>query len=173
MWSMRSSRPDEPTEQTESGNTAAENSQAELGRLKAELGREHDMYLRALADFENYRGRVDRERAKAADSGKRELILPLLDVVDGFDRALAHATKVPAGILEGFHAIHRNLLDLLKGQGVTPIVSLGQPFDPAIHEAIGTVEGSEYPAGSVAGEVRRGYRFHNALLRPARVRVAQ
>ena len=131
------------------------------------------MYLRALADFENYRGRVERERAKAADSGKRELILPLLDVVDGFDRALAHSTKVPAGILEGFHAIHRNLLDLLKGQGVTPIVSLGQPFDPAVHEAIGTVEGSEYPAGSVAGEVHRGYRFHNELLRPARVRVAK
>ena len=79
------------------------------------------MYLRALADFDNYRGRVDRERAKAADSGKRELILPLLDVVDGFDRALAHATNVPAGILEGFQAIHRNLLDLLQGQGVTPV----------------------------------------------------
>jgi molecular chaperone GrpE len=173
MWSMQSSKPDEPTEKAESSNAAANDAKAELTRLKAELGREHDMYLRALADFDNYRGRVDRERAKAADSGKRELVLPLLDVVDGFDRALAHSSKVPAGILEGFHAIHRNLLDLLQGHGVTPVISLGQPFDPAIHEAIGTVEGSEYPTGSVAGEVRRGYRFHNELLRPARVRVAQ
>ena len=170
---MQSSKPDEPTQQAEGSNTAAADAQAELARLKEELRREHDMYLRALADFDNYRGRVDRERAKAADSGKRELALPLLDVVDGFDRALAHATKVPAGILEGFQAIHRNLLDLLQGQGVTPVISLGQPFDPAIHEAIGTVEGSDYPTGSVAGEVRRGYRFHNELLRPARVRVAQ
>ena len=170
---MQSSKPDEPTEKTESSKTDATDAQAELERLKTELRREHDMYLRALADFDNYRGRVDRERAKAADSGKRELVLPLLDVVDGFDRALAHSTNLPAGILEGFHAIHRNLLDLLQGHGVTPVISLGQPFDPAIHEAIGTVEGSEYPTGSVAGEVRRGYRFHNELLRPARVRVAQ
>ena len=170
---MQSSRPDEPTEQTESGNSAAADPQAELGRLKAELGREHDMYLRALADFDNYRGRVDRERAKSADSGKRDLIVPLLDVVDGFDRALAHATEVPTGILEGFQAIHRNLMDTLQRHGVTPLGSLGQPFDPALHEAIGAVEGTEYPTGTVAGEVRRGYRFRGDLLRPARVRVAQ
>ena len=74
--------------------------------------------------------RVERERAKAADSGKRELVLPLLDVVDGFDRALAHATKVPAGILEGFQAIHRNLLDLLQGHGVTPLSASANPSIP-------------------------------------------
>jgi molecular chaperone GrpE len=101
------------------------------------------------------------------------LILPLLDVVDGFDRALAHATEVPAGILQGFHAIHRNLLDVLRGQGVTPLASLGQPFDPALHEAVGAEAGSEYPTGTVVGEVRRGYRFRGDLLRPAQVRVAQ
>jgi molecular chaperone GrpE len=173
MWSMQSSKPDEPTETTESSTTSAADTQAELARLRTELRREHDIYLRALADFDNYRARVDRERAKAANSGKRDLILPLLDVVDGFDRALAHGTNVPAAILKGFHAIHKNLLDLLQGHGVTPVISLGQPFDPAIHEAVGTVQGSEYPAGSVAGEVRRGYRFHDELLRPARVRVAQ
>ena len=83
------------------------------------------------------------------------------------------ATKLPAGISEGFQAIHGSLLDLLQGHGVTPVISLGEPFDPAIHEAIGTVEGSEYATGSVAGEVRRGYRFGDELLRPARVRVAQ
>jgi molecular chaperone GrpE len=115
---------------------------------------------------------VDRERAKAADRGKREVIVPLLEILDGFDRALAHSTDVPA-VQEGFGAIHRNLLDLLKAHGVTPFSTLGQPFDPALHEAIGVVEGSEYASGSVANEVRRGYRFEGELLRPARVRVAQ
>jgi molecular chaperone GrpE len=170
---MRSSRPAEPMERSEDSTIAAADPQAEIGRLQSELRREHDMYLRALADFENYRGRVDRDRAKSADSGKRDLILPLLDVVDGFDRALAHAADVPAGILEGFQAIHRNLLAMLQGQGVTPLVSLGQPFDPALHEAVGVEAGSEYPTGTVAGEVRRGYRFRDDLLRPAQVRVAQ
>ena len=170
---MPSSKPAEPMEPTENSNTATAEPQAEIDRLQAELRREHDMYLRALADFENYRGRVDRDRAKSEDSGKRDLIVPLLDVVDGFDRALAHANEVPAGILEGFQAIHRNLMDMLQGHGVTPLVSLGQPFDPALHEAIGAVKGTEYPAGTVAGELRRGYRFRGDLLRPARVRVAQ
>jgi molecular chaperone GrpE len=62
---------------------------------------------------------------------------------------------------------------MLQGQGVTPLVSLGQPFDPALHEAVGVEAGSEYPTGTVAGEVRRGYRFRDDLLRPAQVRVAQ
>ena len=170
---MRSSKPAEPMERTEDSKTAAADPQAEIDRLQEELRREHDMYLRALADFDNYRGRVDRERAKSADSGKRDLIVPLLDVVDGFDRALAHASQVPAGILEGFQAIHRNLMDMLQGHGVTPLVSLGQPFDPALHEAIGAVEGTDYLTGMVVGEVRRGYRFRGDLLRPARVRVAR
>jgi molecular chaperone GrpE len=170
---MQSSRPDEPKPQTESKPPAAVDTQAELDRLNAELRREHDMYLRALADFDNYRARVERERTHAANSGKRELILPLLDVVDGFDRALAHATEAPKGVLDGLQAIRKNLLDLLQSHGVTPLISLGQPFDPAFHEAIGSVKSGEYPIGSVAGEVRRGYRFHGDLLRPARVRVAQ
>jgi molecular chaperone GrpE len=157
----------------ENSTTLAPDAQVEFARLESELRREHDMYLRALADFDNYRGRVDRERTKTANIGKREVILPLLDVLDGFDRALAHATQVPAGIHEGFQAIYRNLLDLLQAQGVTPLISLGQPFDPALHEAIGVVEDSEYAPGSVADEVRRGYRFAGEVLRPAQVRVAK
>jgi molecular chaperone GrpE len=160
-------------ERAENSSTIADDAQPELARLKADLRREHDMYLRALADFDNYRGRVERERAKAADGGKREVILPLLDVLDGFDRALAHTTEVPAGIQEGFQAIHRSLLDLLQTHRVTPFTSLGQPFDPALHEAIGAVEGTEFATGSVADEVRRGYWFGGEVLRPARVRVAR
>ena len=63
---------------------------SEIARLQEELRREHDMYLRALADFENYRRRVERDRSTAARSGKRDVILPLLDVLDGFDRASLH-----------------------------------------------------------------------------------
>jgi molecular chaperone GrpE len=101
------------------------------------------------------------------------VILPLLDVLDGFDRALEYTAEMPAGIQEGFQAIHRNLLDLLQAHGVTPFTSLGETFDPALHEAIGAVGDSQYVPGSVAQEVRRGYRFAGDLLRPARVRVAQ
>src|SRR2546430_9752458 len=85
---------------------------SEIERLKEELRREHEMYLRALADFDNYRRRVERERAAAAFSGKREILLPLLEVIDGFDRALEHMDDAPSPGAEGFQANHRNLLGL-------------------------------------------------------------
>ena len=78
-------------EATEQGkNRTTTDAAAETERLKEELRREHDMYLRALADFDNYRRRVERERSSAAHSGKRDVILSLLEVMDGFDRALTH-----------------------------------------------------------------------------------
>jgi molecular chaperone GrpE len=156
-------------QRTENNPVAAE---AECERLKADVRREHDMYLRALADFDNYRRRVDRDHAKTAATGKREIILSLLEVLDGFDRALPYISTSPPAVAEGVQAIHRRLLDLLDTQGVSALKVAGEPFDPARHEAIGTVESSEYPAGTVADEVQRGYRLGDEVLRPARVRVA-
>jgi molecular chaperone GrpE len=146
---------------------------AEIERLKEEVRREHDMYLRALADFDNYRRRVDRERGSAARSGKREIILSLLELLDSFDRALQHMGDPVSAVSEGVHAIHRKLLALLEAQGVAPFESVGQPFDPSLHEAVSSVESDQYEPGVVADEVRRGYRWGDALLRAARVRVAR
>jgi molecular chaperone GrpE len=149
------------------------NGPAEIERLKEELGREHDMYLRALADYDNYRRRVERERATAARSGKRDLILQLLEVLDGFDRALLHVGNAPSSVSEGLQLLQRKLLSVLEAQGVTPLESLGETFNPELHEAIGTVKSEDVEPGTVADEVQRGYRWGDDLLRPARVRVAQ
>ncbi|MFY9554940.1 MAG: nucleotide exchange factor GrpE [Blastocatellia bacterium] len=146
---------------------------AEIERLKESLREEHDMYLRALADFENYRRRVERERGSAARAGKRELIISLLPVLDSFDRALQHIGDKPSPMYEGFLAIHRKLMSLLEAQGVTPFDSVGETFDPELHEAIGSVQSDEYEPGVVVDEVQRGYRWGDELLRPARVRVAE
>jgi molecular chaperone GrpE len=158
---------------TEETKTAPDEPDQERERLKADAQREHDMYLRALADFENYRRRVDRDRAKTAASGKREIILSLLEVLDGFDRALPYLADAPATVAEGIRALHRRLLDLLDAQKVTPLKTVGEPFDPAVHEAIGAVPSDGHPPGTVADEVQRGYRLGDELLRPARVHVAQ
>jgi molecular chaperone GrpE len=145
----------------------------EIERLKEELRREHDMYLRALADFDNYRRRVERERASAARSGKREMILSLLGVLDDFDRALAHVGNAPAALSDGLRALHRKLLGLLEAQGVTPFKSLGEPFNPELHEALGSVRAEDQKPGTVAEEMQRGYRWGDDVLRHARVRVAE
>ena len=146
---------------------------AGVEQLTADLLREHEMYLRALADFDNFRRRTERDRSKAAATAKREVLLPLLDIVDGFDQALAYLSDAPPNIAEGVRAIHRKLLDLLDAQGVAPIEAVGQVFDPALHEAIGTVESDGRAPGTVVAEVQHGYRLGDDVLRPARVRVAR
>jgi len=151
--------------------TSAE--RAEIERLKGELSREHDLYLRALADFENYRRRVERERENTAKRDKRELLLVLLDLADNFERALAHINDSPESVVAGLHTIQRRLASILKAQGVTPFESVGQSFDPGVHEAVGTVQSDEQEAGTVLDELSRGYHWGDEVLRPARVRVVQ
>jgi molecular chaperone GrpE len=153
----------------EHGTTA----QAEIEQLKQELSRTRDLHLRALADFDNYRKRVQREQDSAAQAGKRQLVLALLGVMDDFERALAYANTAPESILAGARVIHQRLTDLLQTQGVVPYISTGQAFDPALHEAVDAVKTDQAAPGVVLDELSHGYRWGDAVLRPARVRVAQ
>ena len=160
-----------PAEQRSDENSSA--APAEIERLKQELSRAHDMRLRALADFDNYRKRVQREQDSAAQAGKRQLVLALLDVMDDFERALAYATTAPESILTGAPAIHQRLTDLLQAQGVVPYTSAAQPFDVTLHDAVDAIKTDRAPSGVVLDELRHGYRWGDEVLRPARVRVAQ
>ena len=160
-----------PTEQRLDENRSA--AQAEIERLKHELSREHDLYLRALADFDNYRKRVQRERDSAAQAGKRQLVLALLDMMDDFERAFAYANTAPESILAGTRVIQQRLKDVLQAQGVVPYTSAGQPFDPALHEAVDAMKTDQAMPGVVLDELSHGYRWGDEVLRPARVRVAQ
>ena len=165
--------PDQEKNRSDDDKSPGTEPEAEVERLKEELRHEHETLLRALADFDNYRRRVERDRASAARSGKRDVILSLLEVLDGFDRALNHIDDAPSSVAQGVQAIHRNLLGVLERHGVTRFDSLGEPFDPRFHDAIGTVDSDEVESGTVADELQRGYRWGDEVLRPARVRVAQ
>jgi len=163
------------SEVTENVNVAsADREPSEVERLRDEVRREHEMYLRALADFDNYRRRMERDRETATQAGKRGLVLSLIDAVDTFESGLAHLPDMPSSVKAGIQAIYRKLLTALESHGVTPFKSLGEPFSPELHEAIGYVEttGDGQP-GEVVDELQRGYKWDNVLLRPARVRVAQ
>jgi molecular chaperone GrpE len=146
---------------------------AENERLRDELQREHEIFLRSLADFDNYRKRIERERATAAHEGKRELVLSLLNVLDDFEYALKHIEDSPASVSAGLHAIQRRLARLVEEQGVTSFESVGHPFDPALHEAVVSEESEEELPGTVLDELSKGYLWGDRLLRPARVRVAR
>jgi molecular chaperone GrpE len=145
----------------------------EVEALKEDLERAQQTYLRAMADFDNYRKRVERDRAVAIKAGKTDLVLQLLDVVDNFERALKHMEGASSAINRGIKAIYRQLLRMLEAQGITSFNSLHLKFDPALHEAVGSVESKRYPADTVVEEISRGYRWGSELLRPAKVVIAK
>ena len=154
------------------GITATPECEAELTRLQGEFVRLHDLYLRALADLDNLRKRVQRDQVRMARTGTREILLAILEVVDNFDRALEQASGLPESLTAGIQAIHRQLFGILKAAGVVPMETLGHAFDPLLHEAIATVGAPGQDSGTVVAELSRGYRWENELLRPAKVSVA-
>jgi molecular chaperone GrpE len=129
---------------------------------------------RMAADFANYRKRNEAERTDFAKFAKADLITKLLDVLDGYDRALA---SVPDELkaqpwVEGMWLVERKHRHILESEGLEPVDSLGKPFDPYVHEAVAHVE-SDQPEGTVIEEHQKAYRLHDRVIRPALVSVAK
>lgn len=161
----------EVTQDSGEGPIAAVSS-AEDEVLRAELEQERDRHLRTRADFENYRRRVERDRDESARAGKRGLLLELVDLADGFERALVHVAGSPDPVAAGLFSMQRRLGSVLEAEGVGPFESVGERFDPTRHEAMATVRDAGCAEGTVVDEIGHGYLWHGQLLRPARVRVA-
>src|SRR5258705_13693847 len=106
--------------------------------LEQELKSEHDLYLRALADFDNYRRRIDRESSHLGNESLRKFILPTLDVIDDLERFLNLAETEASPFANGMRAVRDKFLRVLEAEGVRPFQSIGKPFDPSQHEAVGT-----------------------------------
>ena len=129
-----------------------------------------DNWRRAEADFENYKKRVELDRAESARFASTAVILNILPVLDDLDRAfkslpekLAHLTWT-----DGIRLIHRKLQATLEAQGVTEIKTTGENFDPSVHEAVGQTTGED---GKIIEEAQRGYKLHGRVIRPAFVIV--
>jgi molecular chaperone GrpE len=145
---------------------------AEIDRLQDEVRIERDRNLRTLADFANYRRRMEMDGKKIADEGKRAVILPLLDIVDDLEKALRWTGKNDNSVAEGLRMIHQKFLALLEAHGVVQVDSIGQVFDHALHEAVAMEKREGCRPGTIVDELRRGYSWNDELLRPAQVRVA-
>jgi molecular chaperone GrpE len=131
------------------------------------------MYLRKLAEFDNYRKRTDRERQELRRTAAEGLVAELLPVLDNFERALQHADESELeAFREGVAMIARQFSDLLQRTGLEAVDPSGQLFDPELHEAVQRIEGSEYRPGTVVSVFSKGYLFGGRLLRPAMVAVA-
>lgn len=152
---------------------------AELRRKLEEKTKEAEgnyaRLLRLAADMENLKKRQERERAELLQFANENLVKELLPVVDNLERALEHGRQLeaPPALLEGIEMVHQAFLKALDRFGVTAHDSLGQPFDPAFHNAMMQEEAPEVPDGSVIKELQKGYLMHQRLLRPAMVVVAR
>lgn len=152
---------------------------SELKRIEAENAELKSQLARRQADFENYRKRVERERNETYNRVVADVAAKLLPVSDNLKRALESESSVEAAesdefrhFLSGVDLIWKQLNGVLDALGVKPIPSVGEPFDPHVHEAVVTEATDEYEPDTVMQEIVAGYRLGDKLIRPALVKVA-
>jgi len=145
----------------------------EMDRLRGEMDHLKELYLRKLAEFDNFRKRVDRERIQMQKTAAADLVRELVPVLDNFERALQHADDSGfSSFREGVELIARQLWEVLARQGLEVIDPEGEKFDPVYHEAVQRVENAESEPGHVVSVLAKGYTFGGQLVRPAMVSVA-
>ena len=156
----------------ESTGGAAEN-EAMINELKKERDLYFDQLQRSRAEFANYQMRAKNQADVDRQYMITSLVNDLLDVLDNFERALAAAKAAgPGPIVDGMDMVSRQLMSVLAKHGVEPIVSLGEPFDPARHEALVQQPDANHPEGTVVAELIRGYSLKDRVIRPAKVAVS-
>ena len=150
--------------------------QEELEQTKAQATEYLDGWQRARAEFANYKRRTEAERTEMSLAAGAEVLKRVLPAVDDFERAvqtLPDDLKDHAWV-NGVMLVHRKLINALEGSGLKAIpVQPGDAFDPNIHEAITHEDSEEFASGQIIGEVQRGYKMGERVLRPALVRVAR
>ncbi len=156
--------------------------QEELAELRDKLeakekeAKEHyERYLRQVAEVDNFKKRINRDKEDAIRYANENLIRDILPVIDNLERAIAHAQGGGNGkpLVEGVEMVLRGLLDVIGKHGVVQVPAVGEVFDPGKHEAMAQVESSQYEPNTVVDEHHRGYLLRDRLLRPALVTIAK
>ncbi|MGB2626584.1 MAG: nucleotide exchange factor GrpE [Candidatus Acidiferrum sp.] len=146
---------------------------SEVNKLATDLEDLRQTLLRRQADFDNYRKRIEKERAEDQKRATGRVIEQLIPVLDGFEQALAaHKEAEYESYRKGFELIHKQLLDNLGKLGAERLDPVGKLFDPHLHQALDRAESTKVPDGTILEVFQPGYVFHGRVLRPAMVRVA-
>ncbi len=147
----------------------------EVERLRTQVEDQRGLYLRSLADFENYKKRIDRMILDRSDVGRRDLLKRILPVLDSLQRAAQFREQgMPAEkLVDGLLATVRQFTSTLESENVRPIEVKGKPFDPTLSEAVGARLNTDVPENTVLDEARTGYLIGDEVLRPAQVIVSK
>ena len=130
-------------------------------------------YLRLMADFQNYKRRIEKEKADIYAFANEKLLGELVSIVDDFERALSHEADASGSFAEGMYMIFKNFKGILEKAGLEEIEALGEDFDPNVHNAVMTSPDSGYESGKVCGIIQKGYKLKNRVIRPSMVKVAE
>jgi molecular chaperone GrpE len=146
-----------------------------MEQLQAERNKLKDQLLRTAADFDNFRKRSKRDLEDAASRSREEILRELLPVIDNLERAVAAADSAtdPKSVAEGVAMVLKQFEDVGSRIGVERIQSVGQRFDPQIHDAVQQIESEEHETGTIVAEVLPGYSLRGRLVRPSMVVVAR
>lgn len=149
-------------------------SNAAFAELQRQADDNHSRYLRAQADFDNFRRRTLKEKEELTQYASLKLITQLLPVLDNFQRALQTGGEVAesGSFAKGVDMIYRQLFQVLETEGLKPMDAVGQPFDPELHQAIMQVESDEHEEGVVVETIQTGYLLKDKVIRPAMVKVS-
>jgi molecular chaperone GrpE len=158
-----------PQEETQASAPEQDN----LEKVKAERDTLRDRAARMQAEFENARKRAAKEQQEFRNFALEDALRSLLPVLDSFDRAMEAPVQSLEEFRSGVELIQKQLHDAMTKLGLRPIPAKGEPFDPLLHEAVDTVEGTGTENNQVVEELQRGYKLKHRLLRPAMVRVAR
>ncbi|HEV2404865.1 MAG TPA: nucleotide exchange factor GrpE [Ktedonobacterales bacterium] len=147
--------------------------EAQLKAATEEAAQYKDRFLRERAEMENFKKRQERLAGERMQRYKRDLLEKVIEVMDNLDRAMQYESSMDQESLnQGLRMVHWQLEEILKTEGLTPVATVGQVFDPHVHEAIESVASPEHPEGTVVEEVRKGYMLGGDMVRPARVKVS-
>lgn len=162
----------EPVQYDTTGTPDANDAVAALEAQVAEL---NDALLRSRADYANFKRRTEEEKVAQREILMEKFLKEFLPVADNMERAIAAAaqTKDYEKLIGGVEAVHRQMGVVLEKAGVKPMEALHQPFDPNIHQAMGSEPSDEHGEGTVIAELQRGYHIGGRILRPALVKVAE
>lgn len=163
-------------EQPEELQEPEEMNLSELQKLREEIQECNEKYLRLLAESENSRKRMQKERQQLTQYAIENVLVEFLHPLDNFSQALAFAESMSEEVsnwAQGFEMISQQFKQVLASHGVSEFSSLHQVFNPHLHEAIEMVETEEHPAGCVVEELLKGYKMGDRTIRPARVKVAK
>ena len=157
----------------DSETTDATGIEEQLQAAREEAAQYKDKFLRERAEMENFRKRQTRLADDRIQRSRKDLLEKVLEVMDNLDRAMKFEDSMDRESLQqGLRMVQWQLNELLKAEGLTPVSTVGESFDPRVHEAVDSVSSPDHPENTVVEEVRRGYMLGGDLLRPARVRVS-